>query len=155
GNGGAPRVGDVAVAKGRIAAVAPRVAGTATRIVAARGLAVSPGFIDPHTHDMQSIRTVKGPFLDEQGVAQGITTVIIGTDGQESPRTLHELISAAREQGTSQNYGCYVGHNGIRKEVIGHAHRPATATEMQQMKALVRQGMEMGCVGLSAGLMYD
>ncbi|MEA3176628.1 MAG: N-acyl-D-amino-acid deacylase [Gammaproteobacteria bacterium] len=155
GNGGTPWVGDVAVEKGKIVAVQPRVAGTATRIVDARGLAVSPGFIDPHTHDIQAIRTVKGSFLDEQDLAQGITTVILGPDGQESPKSLQELISAARRQGTSQNYGCYVGHNGIRAEVIGHAHRAATATEMEQMKAQVRQGMALGCVGLSAGLMYD
>jgi len=155
GNGGTPWVGDVAVDKGKIVAVQPRIAGTAPRIVDARGLAVSPGFIDPHTHDMQSIRTVKGPFLDEQGLAQGITTVILGPDGQESPKSLQELMAAARQQGTSQNYGCYVGHNGIRAEVIGHAHRAATAAEMNQMKAQVRQGMALGCVGLSAGLMYD
>jgi N-acyl-D-amino-acid deacylase len=155
GNGGPPWTGDVAVEKGKIVAVQPRVTGTAVRTVDAHGLAVSPGFIDPHTHDMQSIQTVRGPFLDVQDLAQGITTVILGPDGQESPKTLAVLISAAQHQGTSQNYGCYVGHNGIRKEVIGHAHRNATAAEMEQMKAQVRQGMTLGCVGLSAGLMYD
>ena len=155
GNGGAPWVGDVAVEKGKIVAVQPRIPGTATNMVDAHGLAVSPGFIDPHTHDMQAIRTVKGPFLDIQDLAQGITTVILGPDGQESPQSLQELIAAARRQGTSQNYGCYVGHNGIRAAVIGHAHRAATAEEMEQMKAQVRQGMQLGCVGLSAGLMYD
>src|SRR5580698_2370678 len=94
GNGGPPWTGDVAVEKGKIVAVQPRVTGTAVRTVDAHGLAVSPGFIDPHTHDMQSIQTVRGPFLDVQDLAQGITTVILGPDGQESPKTLAVLISA-------------------------------------------------------------
>lgn len=155
GNGGAPWVGDVAVRSGKIIAVGRYVAGAAARIIDARGLAVSPGFIDPHTHNMQSILTVNGAFLAPQDLAQGITTVILGPDGQESPKTLALLMAAARTQGTSQNYGCYVGHNGIRLDVMGHAQRAATPAEMDKMKAEVRSGMAMGCVGLSAGLMYD
>jgi len=155
GNGGAPYVGDVAISGDRIAYVGPHKPLSARQVIDATGRAVSPGFIDTHTHVLQDITRVKGPFLAEQDLAQGITTVILGPDGQESPKTLRTLLAAAKAQGVTQNYGCYVGHNGIRVDVMGHAQRAADAGEMARMKALVREGMQMGCVGLSAGLMYD
>ncbi len=46
-------------------------------------------------------------------------------------------------------------HNAIRREVVGAAHRLATPEEIEKMKSLVREGMEMGCVGFSTGLMYE
>jgi N-acyl-D-aspartate/D-glutamate deacylase len=49
----------------------------------------------------------------------------------------------------------YVGHNGIRKEVMGNARRPPTGEELARMRALVREGMKLGAVGLSTGLMYE
>ena len=49
----------------------------------------------------------------------------------------------------------YVGHNGVREAVMGNTQRAPTAEELAKMKALVREGMELGAVGLSSGLMYE
>jgi N-acyl-D-amino-acid deacylase len=155
GDGGKPFIGDVAINAGKIAYVGRHKALSGKQIIDARGQAVAPGFIDPHSHVLQGIRRVSGPFLAEQDLAQGITTVVLGPDGQESPQSLRELMAQAKTKGVTQNYACYVGHNKIRVEVMGHAKRAAAPTELAKMKGLVREGMEMGCVGLSAGLMYD
>ncbi len=78
GSGGAPRAGDVAVQDGRIAEVAPRIEGAARRRVDARGLAVTPGFVDIHTHyDGQA---TWDPQLSPS-CYHGVTTVVMGNCG--------------------------------------------------------------------------
>jgi len=154
GTGAAPRKADIGVRGDRIVYV-----GTANRkarrVIDATGLAVAPGFIDSHSHVLESAKAVPAPFLAPQNLAQGVTTSVVGADGFQSPAGLRNEFAALRSKGSSTNYFCYVGHNGVRKDVMGHEQRAATPAEMDRMKALVREGMEMGCVGLSAGLMYD
>lgn len=155
GTGRPPVVADVAVSRGRIVAVGKLPGARAKEVIDASGMAVTPGFIDPHSHVLESVVGVKGPFLAKQNLAQGVTTSVIGADGGKSPDGLTQLIAELRLRGTSQNHFCYVGHNGVRVQVMGHDQRAATPAEMAEMKRLVREGMQMGCVGLSAGLMYD
>ncbi len=155
GTGNAPYLGDVVINAGKIVSVGRVGKVKAKTIIDATGLAVSPGFIDPHNHTIEAVLDLDGKFLVEQDIRQGVTTVIAGADGFESPQSLQHMFAAATTKGTSHNYSCYVGHNRIREEVMGLAQTPPTADQMEQMKALVRDGMEMGCVGLSAGLMYE
>lgn len=156
GAGGEPYEGSVGIVGDRILFVgeAPRRL-AAGRVINARGLAVSPGFIDVHSHVPEAIERIEGPFIDAQDLSQGVTTIVEGPDGGLSPNILRMLNGALGEHGFGVNYACYVGHNGIRSEVMPGLTRAATAEEIAQMATLVREGMEMGCVGFSTGLMYD
>ncbi|MDT9599813.1 N-acyl-D-amino-acid deacylase family protein [Sphingosinicella rhizophila] len=146
---------DVGIRAGRIAFVGTAADATAPVTIDARGLAVAPGFIDAHNHMPEEAPTAKAPFLDEQFLTQGVTTVVAGPDGRFSPNQLRPVLDAMKTKGSGTNYACYIGGNGIREDVIGGANRAPTAAELDRMKALVREGMEMGCVGLSTGLMYE
>ena len=156
GTGSPPRAADVGIADGQIRFVKK----TSSRVVAARtidagGLAVAPGFIDAHSHAPEAVERIEGPFIDAQDLSQGVTTIMASPDGGLSPRVMRQLQAALTAKGTGVNYGCYVGHNGIREDAMPGQRRAATPEEIERMAALVREGMEMGCVGLSTGLMYD
>ena len=47
-----------------------------------------------------------------------------------------------------------IGHSALRRAVIGTEKRAPTAAEMEEMKALLRDGLEAGSPGLSFGLIY-
>lgn len=152
--GSAPFTGDVAVRGDRIVAVGRNLAVTAKRILDASGLAVAPGFIDPHAHmegwvtaDDASRRLVE-PFL-----MQGVTTTFIGNDG--GGRTdIGALLASARTKPVGVNYASFTGFGSIRSKVIGAARRAPTAVELAQEQALVRTAMCEGALGLSTGLFY-
>lgn len=78
GSGGEPRVADIAISAGRIAEIAPRIAGAGEEEIDARGLAVAPGFVDIHSHGDGSL--LEDPRA-ESVVRQGITTIVAGADG--------------------------------------------------------------------------
>src|SRR4029079_5557960 len=77
GTGAPARAADVGVSGGRIAAVGALTGATAKTIVEARGQAVSPGFIDVHTH---ADEIAEHPFA-EHFVRMGVTTVVAGNCG--------------------------------------------------------------------------
>ena len=156
GTGSPPRLADVGIADGQIRFVDKAPARVvAARTLDARGLAVAPGFIDPHSHVPEAVERVDGPFIDVQDLSQGVTTIMASPDGGLSPRVMRQLTGALAAKGMGVNHGCYVGHNGIRDAVMPGQRRAAAPDEIARMAALVREGMEMGCVGLSTGLMYD
>jgi len=155
GSGKPGYVGDVAVSGGKIAAVGKRVRGKAAKVIEAGGLAVTPGFIDAHSHVDFGFEDRTGPMIDEQDLLQGVTTIVMGPDGYYSPENIKQRTAQLKARGSGVNYACYVGHNGIREQVMPGIQRPANADETATMAGLVREGMEMGCVGLSTGLMYN
>ena len=94
--------------------------------------------------------------FNEGVVRQGVTTVFGGPDGGFAPARIGALAEAYRTQGVGTNVAFYVGHNGIRREVMGDDQRRApNGRELERMRTLVREGMEMGAFGLSTGLMYE
>lgn len=150
GSGAAPRAADVGVKNGRITIVGRAGRRTALDTVDAGELMVTPGFIDMHSHaELDRDYGRDGlPFL-----MQGITTVVLGVDGDGDPE-VGEQLEGWRARGIGLNALLYVGHGPIRRRVMGMADRRPTPRELEQMQALVRQGMEGGAFGFSTGLFY-
>ena len=168
---------DVAVTKGRIAAIG-RLGSDARRIIDARGLVVAPGFIDTHSHS--DLMLIAEPEA-RQKIMQGVTTEVIGQDGLgEAPlrddvvddwrrylsglngdpdidwnwrsfAEYHDRLEAARP---ATNVVSLVGHGNLRLLAMGMEDRPPTIQELEEMKGLLEDAMRQGAFGLSTGLIY-
>src|SRR3954469_546953 len=149
GTGNAAFAGDVAVKYGRIVAVG-KAPGTATRTIDAAGRVVAPGFIDVHTHVEGGIE--RNPRADNF-LLDGVTTVITGNCGG-SELNLGTWFDKLTKLGLGINVGSLVGHNSVRREVMGSANRQATAEEIRKMQSLIDRAMRDGAVGFSTGLEY-
>lgn len=160
---GAPAVrADVAVSNGRIVDVGDLGRATARRVVHAEGLMIVPGFIDLHSHADGGGESggLRSPDANRRAapnlVAQGVTTVVVNHDG----RSLLDL-ARQRAQLEERRFGpnaiLMVGHNTIRRAALTTPRKDRTATtdELNTMMALVRDGMDAGAWGLSAGLEYE
>lgn len=157
GTGRPSFLGDVGVRGGWIVQVArPGALGAvpARKRLSAAGLVVSPGFIDVHSHTVDAIIGPERRW-NEGVVRQGVTTVLGGPDGGYAPEMMKRVIEALRANGAGTNVALYVGHNGVRRAVMQNAQRAPSADELVRMKAMVKEGMELGAVGLSSGLMYE
>ena len=155
GTGRLPFVADLGVRHGKVVFIGNAGGRSARRVLEAHGLVVTPGFIDSHNHADEAIDKPANR-LNENALVQGVTTVVGGPDGEYSPAQLRVLITAFRRNGIGTNYAFYLGHNGIRTEVMGPSQQRApTSLELARMERLVRDGMEMGALGLSTGLMYE
>lgn len=120
------------------------------RVIDAKDKIVAPGFIDVHTHiegDEKKDPTTKSFIYD------GVTTCITGNCGlsQVDVKKYFEFIDSLR---LSINVGMLIGHNDIRRTVMGRANRDATDAEQLKMESLVEKAMRDGAVGLSTGLIY-
>ncbi len=142
--------GDIGIEDDRIAEIGNLAGRRAGLTIDATNLMVSPGFIDVHTHCDRQIDDV--PTVDNY-ILQGVTTVIGGNCGGH-PYPLSELLLKLEESKISVNFGCLVGHNTIRREVMGLKMDAPTADELKKMKALIRKEMEAGALGFSSGLSY-
>ena len=143
---------DVAVTGDRIVAVGVLDRARARRVIDARGLWVTPGFVDPHSHAAGGLGSAElshaRPLL-----AQGITTVVVNPDGG-GPVDLAVQRGQLLEHGLGVNVAQLIGHGSIRTAVIGRDDRPPTPDELGRMRALARAAMEHGAFGLSSGLFY-
>ncbi|MCP4975553.1 MAG: amidohydrolase family protein [Maribacter sp.] len=124
----------------------------AKKTINARGMIVSPGFIDPHTH---ADRELKDPELshNQPFLFQGITTVVVGNDGDSFYPT-SKYKTKYESHGIGTNAVMLVGHGTIRKQVMGKSDRKATIEEISQMQDLIQQEMDAGAFGISTGLFY-
>jgi len=153
GTGGARYKSDVGVRGGKIAKIGDLSKAQSPKRIDATDLIVAPGFIDAHSHADRALGNQETAG-NEIFVTQGVTTSIFGIDGRSLPEQIKSQIEKFTRQGVGTNYAYFVGHNSIRSAVIGRENRPPTDEEMERMKAMVKEGMELGALGLSTGLMY-
>ena len=141
---------DIAIKDGKIISIKRNISGPATKMIDATGLIVAPGFIDVHTHiEGDELAT---PTADNF-IYDGVTTVIAGNCGS-SKVDIGKYLTWIDSLKLSVNVASLIGHNDVRKAVMGRANRDATAAELAQMEALVEKAMKDGAVGLSTGLIY-
>ena len=141
---------DIAVKDGRIVLIQKQINAVASKLIDAKGLVVAPGFIDVHTHIEGD--ELKTPTADNF-IYDGITTVIAGNCGA-SNIDMGKYFRWLDSLRLSVNTASLVGHNDVRKTIMGRAKRDATEAELIQMEKLVEQAMKDGAVGLSTGLIY-
>jgi N-acyl-D-amino-acid deacylase len=166
-------VGDVAVRAGKISAVGKLDKRPARRRIDARGLVVAPGFIDLLGQSEYNVLVDKRAASK---ITQGITTEVTGEGVSIAPlnqalidgdsdtykkygvwpdwRTLDGYFRALEKRGTAINVATFVGSGGLRAYVMGNENRPATAQELNGMKALLEQAMREGALGISSSLQY-
>jgi N-acyl-D-amino-acid deacylase len=140
---------DVAIKEGRIAAIG-RVTGTGKTELDARGLLVTPGFIDVHTH----AEDIDDQPLGENFLRMGVTTIVLGNCGA-STLNVAQFFQGLEAATFSPNVATLIGHSTVRRRAMhGSFDRPPTAEELAEMQTSVRQAMEDGALGLSTGLIY-
>jgi len=147
---------DIGIRGDEIVAIGDLEKANARRIVDARGLYVTPGFIDIHSHADRGMTSDK-PEARRAGslVSQGLTTAVSASDGTNRVWPLSSEIAAYERGGIPINAVLMVGHSTVRSAVMGKDYeRAATPNEITRMQALVREGMEAGAWGLTAGLEY-
>lgn len=165
--------GDIAIRGDRIAAIGKLAGARAKRVIDAKGLVISPGFIDMLGQSEASL------LIDNRSIsklAQGITTEITGEGGSIAPQTdltlaplqpaldqyklkvdwttLDGYFKRLEKQGTPLNIGTYVGAGQVREAVLGDVDREPTPAEMEKMKGLVAEAMQDGAFGISTALIY-
>ena len=150
GTGNSWYYADLAIKDGSIVSIQKNITADAAQIIDATGLIVAPGFIDVHAHIETSI--FDRPTADNY-IYDGVTTVITGNCGG-SADNLQNFFYRIDSTGVSVNVASLVGHNTVRRLVMGEDNRLADAAEQQKMEQRVQQAMKDGAVGLSTGLIY-
>jgi N-acyl-D-amino-acid deacylase len=165
--------GDIGIRNGRIAAIGFLGAAQAKRTIDAHGMVVAPGFIDMLGQSEMTI--LVNPHLPSK-IFQGITTEFTGEGGSIAPlndaiikadqlsydhfkitpdwRTLRQYFARLEKQGMGINLGTYVGATQVRRMVLGDDNVQPTPAQLEQMRALVRDAMHDGAVGVSTSLQY-
>jgi len=141
---------DIAVKEGKIIKIGNLKNWHASKNIDATGLVVTPGFIDVHTHIEGDEK--KNPYASNF-IYDGVTSVVTGNCGL-SAVNIGKYFSMIDSLKISINVAALIGHNDVRKAVMGTANRDPTEEEMQKMEAIVKKAMEDGAVGLSTGLIY-
>lgn len=171
GDGKAPVKGDLGIKDGKIAAIG-KIGKSCEKLIDAKGLVVSPGFIDIHTHTDTNL--LQAPLGDSR-IFQGVTTDIGGNCG-DSPfpysdeyfaskqgqlrygypfwQDIDGFYNALREKKIGINYKSYTGQGQLRSAVVGDNNVKATKEQIAKMCEILDKEMEMGSLGLSCGLEY-
>jgi N-acyl-D-amino-acid deacylase len=173
GEGGAAYQGDVAIKGDRIAAVAPRIPGKGRSEIDATGLAVAPGFINMLSWAAEPvIRDGRA----QSDVRQGVTLEVMGEGWSMGPfspaqkaeaeaeqtnvrypiswTTLGQFLQFLEKKGVSVNIASMVGASTVRVHELGRNDVDPTPEQLGRMRALVRQAMDEGAMGVGSSLIY-
>ena len=143
---------NVRITDDRISAIGNFEPARGDEVIDGKGLVLAPGFIDIHNHSEEGLD--RDPLATTQ-IAQGITTVLLGADG-DSPWPIGAWLEERRGKPVSMNLAVAVGHATVREQVLQQDFRRVSRpTEVAAMAKLVEQGMNEGAIGLSSGLEYD
>jgi N-acyl-D-amino-acid deacylase len=173
GSGGVPFVGDVAIKGDKIAYVGSHAPGTATKVVDATGEAVSPGFVNMLSWAVESL------IADGRGLSdidQGVTLEVFGEGDSMGPltpgmkakalkrqgdikypikwTTLEQYLEWLTKKGVSPNVASFVGATTVRVHELGEKDVDPTPEQLGRMRALVRQAMKDGALGVGSSLIY-
>ena len=173
GSGGAPFVGDVAIAGDRIAYVGPPTAAHGRREIDARGLAVAPGFINMLSWSTESL--IQDPRSQSE-IRQGVTLEVMGEGWSMGPlneemkrlavsrqgdirypiswTSLGDYLEFLQRRGIAPNVASFVGATTVRIHELGEGDVDPTPAQLDRMRALVRQAMDEGAMGVGSALMY-
>ena len=165
--------GDLGIRDGKVAAIGNLAAAPRKRTIEAAGKVVAPGFIDMLGQSEFSM--LVDPRLPSK-IYQGITTEITGEGGSIAPlndaiiqadrdtyehyhltpdwRTFRQYFARLEKQGMGINLASYVGATQVRRMILGDDNKQPSAEQVEQMKALVREAMKDGTVGVSTCLLY-
>lgn len=165
---------DIGVRAGRLETIGT-VEDSADRVIDADGQAVTPGFIDIHSHTDE---LVMGNPRCESKSTQGVTLELSGNCGDSSaPRggkqpveefsswlkecgitpswgSMAEFLDAIEQTPMAINFATLVGHGTVREVAVGYEDRVPSEAELDEMRALVAEAMEAGAFGVSSGLIY-
>ena len=150
GTGNPAYQADLGIKDGLVCEIGQLESKNARQIIDASGLYVAPGFIDVHTH---VDRKIDSEPVVKNYLFQGVTTVVGGNCGG-SRFPLKDLFEKLEKTGIAVNFASLIGHNTIRREIMGDDDRLPTDGEMIRMQELVRQEMAAGAIGFSTGLGY-
>jgi N-acyl-D-amino-acid deacylase len=173
GSGGQPLVGDVALQGDKIVYVGPHAPGRATRVIDAIGKAVSPGFINMLSWANESL------IADGRGLSdtmQGVTLEVMGEGDSMGPwtpemkhraikrqgdikypirwTTLGQYLDFMQGKGITPNIASFVGATTVRVHELGEKDVDPTPAQLARMRALVRQAMKEGAMGVGSSLIY-
>jgi N-acyl-D-amino-acid deacylase len=173
GTGAPGRRADLGIRGDRIAAIADLAGAPARTVIDASRLAVAPGFINMLSWSTESL-LIDGRSQGE--LRQGVTTQIFGEGSSMGPltpvmkqraieqmgdlkyeitwTTLSEYLRTLEQRGVSQNVASFIGATTIREHVIGLEDKKPTPAQLDDMRALVRQEMEAGALGIGSSLIY-
>lgn len=173
GSGGKPFVGDVAIQGDRIVKVGSLGDARGKTEVDAKGLVVSPGFINMLSWATESL-IVDGRAQSD--IRQGVTLEVMGEGGSMGPlndamkkegieqqgdikyditwTTLGEYLDYLVSRGISVNVASFIGATTVRVHELGYEDRPPTPEELARMRKLVAQAMEEGALGVGSSLIY-
>lgn len=165
--------GDIGIRDGHIATIGRLSNAIAKQRIDAQGRIVAPGFID--MLGQSEITMLVNPHVPSK-IFQGITTEITGEGQSAGPindamikadhlvydklhisvdwRTLGDYFARLEKQGMGINLASFVGATGVRRIVLGEEDRQPNPEQLNRMKALVREAMEQGAVGVSTALQY-
>ena len=174
GSGGAPYVGDVALKGDRIVYVGPHAPLHAGRVIDARGKAVSPGFINMLSWAVESL------IADGRGMSdtyQGVTLEVFGEGDSMGPlnpsmkqlairrqgdikypikwTTLGQYLEFLQHKGVTPNVASFVGATTVRVHELGEKDVAPTPAQLSRMRALVREAMKEGALGVGSALIYS
>jgi N-acyl-D-amino-acid deacylase len=172
GSGGAPFTGDVAIEGDRIAAIG-RVSGTGRREIDARGLAVAPGFINMLSWANESLIQ---DGRSQSDIRQGVTLEVMGEGWSMGPlneamkrvevtrqddirypiewTTLGQYLEHLERRGIAPNVASFVGAATVRVHELGEGDVDPDPAQLSRMRALVRQAMNEGAMGVGSSLIY-
>ena len=172
GSGKPTYIGNVGINADTIAGVGVKNA-KGTLEIDATGLVVAPGFINMLSWATESL-LIDGK--SQSDIRQGVTLEVFGEGTSMGPlteerkkewqenqgevtydidwNTLDEYLQSLVRRGVSTNVASFIGATTLRVNHIGYEDRPPTDEEMESMKAMVRQAMEDGAMGIGSSLIY-